>query len=140
MPLDVSQTTEKVTKRLFFTLESADAVSKCLVAVQPKTETIKGRLEDLWDKGAENVFWWALLTPLAVGIFGAAILLIIRQYLGALMFFGICALMMVGMGTVRLILDYGFDEVLPVYFSYLMAVIVSLLGIEWLARKLLRLA
>ena len=56
------------------------------------------------------------------------------------MFFGICALMACGI----VVGDFFFTKVLtdelPVNFSYLLMVIVSLLGIEWLSRKLLRLA
>ena len=87
---------EKIGKRLFFPLSSADAIAKCLVPVPPKTETIKGRFEDLWDEGIKterfvNAFWATILAPLAIGLFGAVILLLMRQWFGALMFFGICA-------------------------------------------------
>jgi hypothetical protein len=184
-------------KRLFFPLASADAVADCLRPVQPKTETIKGRLEDLWDgnvrpiwvglaasillgiatlvgtiiwlvtrqwitavvwylvgnvvtalplllyfvEGHEiSVFWAALLTPLVIAVIGAAILLTLRQWVSALLFVGICATMALGMAIAGTVFDTFFAGTLPVNFSYLLMVVVSLLGIEWLARKLLRLA
>ena len=51
IPSDVEQGGVQASKRLFFPLGSADAVARALVPVQPKTETIRGRLEDLWDAG-----------------------------------------------------------------------------------------
>jgi hypothetical protein len=113
--------------------------------VQPKSETVKGRFEDLWDEGLKtdrfvNAFWATLLAPLVIGVIGVVILLIIRQYLNALIFFGICVVISLGVGA----LDYAYinfmADDLPVNFSYLLVMIVSFLGIEWLARKLLRLA
>src|SRR5262249_24812663 len=37
--------------RLFFTLSSADAITKCLHQIEPQREKVKGPLFDLWDKG-----------------------------------------------------------------------------------------
>src|SRR5260370_7002024 len=39
---------ERTSKRLFFTLATADAITDCLVPVPPNTDTINGRFEDLW--------------------------------------------------------------------------------------------
>ena len=127
------------TKRLFFPVASADAISKCILPIAPKTDTVKGRFEYLWDKGEQDVFWVVLFIPLLVGAIGALILLIVGQPLGAWMFFGICTLMTVLMGAAYGIISM-LGITLPVEFSYVMMLVVGLLGIEWLARKLLRLA
>ena len=198
-------------KRLFFQAESADAIAKALVTVQPKSETVKGRLEDLWDRGFESINgiviavlvtfllgmivafvffsleWWivsaltvlgtlmmttvvlaaaifiepinnllnvdlyyevnarnaVVIAPIVVGLVGGGILLILRQWISALVFVGICAfgaiVALVGVQFIGVIYEF-FDIDLPVGFSLVMVLIVTLLGIEWLARKLLRLA
>ena len=252
---------EKTSKRLFFTLATADAISDCLVPVPPKSDTIKGRFEDLWDQSISpewsdwvfwplvlapigiaalvavillilgqwqaalgslfigaffsslpvlicyasgesvEIFWAVLLAPLIVGAIGAVILLLLRQWIGAIAFFGVCAVIsllallfcyfpifalvlagaVVGLGALiyaivlaikkeifgivvialaclclaglgvymALNLRDGFiedlatsikTETLPVGFSVLLIVAVSLVGLEWLTRKLLRLA
>jgi hypothetical protein len=262
---------DKPSKRLFIPVESADAIADCLQAVQPKSETVRGRFEDLWDgplawpkaspdqperkRDLEILFWtlvltplglallvglvflvfgswqgllgslaigtliglvpvgirfltgvyvelfWAVvLTPLIVGFIGMVILLVMRQWIAApvFMFIGgvisVLALiyiyrpdpgvfvigsilslaclggavymgvkkefvgmafmlfMWLGVGFASaLIMNFAYDgamelstiirdEWLPIGFSGLLMVAVSLLGVEWLARKLLRLA
>jgi hypothetical protein len=148
VPQDSSQSNEKASKRLFFPLQSADAIVKCLAPLPPKTEIVKGRFEDLWDGGlkTERVVDAKLalvLAPLVLGAFGAVLLLILRQYMNALVFFGICALVSIAIAVAATFFEgYLTAEKgeLPVNFSYLLILIVGLLGIEWLARKLLRLA
>jgi hypothetical protein len=251
----------KTSKRLFFELATADAISDCLVPVPPKSDTIKGRFEDLWDQSISpewsdwvywplvlapigiaalvaiillilgqwqaalgslfigaffsslpvlicyasgesvEIFWAVLLAPIIVGAIGAIILLLLRQWIGAIAFFGICVvisllallfcyfpifalvlagaafglgaliyaivlaikkeifgivvialacLCLAGLGVyLGWILRDGFiedlatsikTESLPVGFSVLLIVAVSLVGLEWLTRKLLRLA
>jgi hypothetical protein len=251
----------KGSKRLFFTLASADAIADCLVPVPPKSDTIKGHFEDLWDQSISpdwpwwvfwplvltpiilatllavvllifgqwqaalgslfigaffsslpvficytagqsiEIFWAVLLAPVAVGAIGAIILLLLRQWIGALAFFGVCvvlsllALLFCYNSTLALVLTgstvalgavvyaivlaikqeffgiaviaiacaclaglglflffklpEGFmqnlsasiwTESLPLGFSVLLIVAVSLVGMEWLTRKLLRLA
>ncbi len=92
---------EKSSKRLFFPIENADAVADCLVAVQPKSETVKGRFEDLWDsqiewpteKDADGkvvdkiprwVFWTVVLAPVGLGLLVALISLLLGSWQGAL--------------------------------------------------------
>jgi hypothetical protein len=253
--------TEKTSKRLFFTLATADAISDCLVPVPPKSDTVKGRFEDLWDQSMSTdwpwyvfwplvlapiaiaafvavillilghwqaalgslfigaffsslpvliyyssgqsveIFWAVLLAPLAVGVIGAVILLLLRQWIGAIAFFGVCVLIsllallfcyfpifalfvagsIIGLGALIYVivlaikkeifgiaviaiacagvvavglvslyqLREGFidelshsirTEYLDVGFSVLLIVAVTLVGLEWLTRKLLRLA
>ena len=80
---------EKPSRRLFFPVESADAVADCLVAMQPKTETIKGSFEDLWDaklewpkEYPEELFWGLVLGPLGLAVLVALILLLLRSWQG----------------------------------------------------------
>jgi hypothetical protein len=193
-------------KRLFFHLQSADSILDCLTPVPPKTDTVKGRFEDVWDSGPISetrlfLFYAVMLTPLVVGVIGAIILLALKQWMAAIAFFvasallgvigvlycflplptllllgglvtfgglaygvymavkqdlaGIAVLMVAGIllaGVVALLawrLPDGFvesfanslrNDSLPLGFSVLMAVLVGLVGLEWLTRKLLRLA
>lgn len=150
IPPDMEQGEERSAKRLFFPLGSADTVAKCILQVPPKTETtVKGPPEHLWARGWETglapIPAWlaALLMPLLVGIVGAIILLLLRQWISALVFFVICMVMTIlvavasfGIEFTRTLLEANLD----INFAYLLMIIVSLLGIEWLARKLLRLA
>ncbi|MBI2804842.1 MAG: hypothetical protein HYX68_07670 [Planctomycetes bacterium] len=87
-----------------------------------------------------SIFWGVLITPIVVGFIGSTILLVLRQWISALAFFGVCVFMSGCVFATDLIFANLFEGLLPVNFSYLMLMIVSLLGIEWLARKLLRLA
>ena len=145
IPPEVNQGEERAAKRLFFPLSSADTVAKCLVTQKPREETVKGRFEDLWDTGTESDYlmpiWAAVLLMLAaVALVGMIVLGLMRQWIGALMFLGICSLMAIAVGVSAYILENFMATELPLNFSYLLIAIVSLLGIEWLARKLLRLA
>lgn len=193
-------------KRLFFSLATADAISDCLVQVPPKSDTVKGRFEDIWARGFNtgwkiDVFWATLVAPLVVGLFGAIILLALRQWISAAGFFGLCVfvsllsllysyfpLPAVGIVGVMAVLGglsylvyaaikkeyFGIavlfvvgglaivlagvlyfqlpanflensstalrTESLELGFSFLLVIAVSLVGLEWLTRKLLRLA
>jgi hypothetical protein len=136
---------EKPTKRLFFPLNSADAIADCLVQVPPKSDIIKGRFEDLWDEGYKSgrvvhAYWAALFAPLVIGLIGVLILGLLRQWIGAAVFFGICVFMSGVVAVTDIVFTRLLTDMLDMNFSYLLMLIVSLLGIEWLARKLLRLA
>ena len=149
VPADLPQGVSGSSKRLFFQVESADKVAKCLVTVQPKSETVKGRLEDLWDKGYDtglapvNAIVATVLAPLVIGLVGVIILLILRQWVAAALFSGICAVMSIAALASTMLIDKlnkFLDVPLDVSFSAVLMILVTLLGIEWLARKLLRLA
>lgn len=144
-PVSEATTDEKDSgPKLFFTLANADAVEKCLISVPPKTEEVKGRLDDLWDQGARpelyvNAFHLALAAPAALGLLGFAILMFLKQIAAAWAFLG----GFVGVSAVVLVvtLIMGLEwPVLPVHFSYVLIVVVTLLSVEWLTRKLLKLA
>jgi hypothetical protein len=144
-PEQTPGSSEKSTKRLFFPLSSADSVVDCLVQVPPKSDIVKGRFEDLWDEGAKTgkevrAYWAALFAPLVIGLIGVLILGLLRQWLSAAVFFGICVFMTGLVALTNLIFARLLEGMLDVNFSYLLMLVVTLLGIEWLARKLLRLA
>ncbi|MCI0681279.1 MAG: VWA domain-containing protein [Gemmataceae bacterium] len=130
--------------RLFFTLANADAVEKCLVPVPPKTEEVKGKLDDLWDQGARpelyvNAYHLALAAPAALGLLGFAILMFLRQIAAAWAFLG--GFVAVSVATFLVTVIMGLEwPTLPVHFSYVLIAVVALLSIEWLTRKLLKLA
>jgi hypothetical protein len=144
-PVAESPTDEKETgPKLFFTLANADAVEKCLITVPPKTEEVKGRLDDLWDQGARpelyvNALHLALGAPAALGLLGFAILMFLRQTAAAWAFLG--GFVAVSVATFIVTMIMGLEwPVLPVHFSYVLIVVVTLLSVEWLTRKLLKLA
>ena len=198
--------------RLFFTLASADAITKCLRQIEPQREKIKGPLYDLWDKGAfDHPFTYNLtlfhivwISLLVVGVIGGAILASVRQFLLAAIVAGAAVLLSMlvlasglviepsawpswpidlppRMGAYHLawgvplglgVLGFGilmflrqtlyaglflagtwfvalviaivglfFDwPDLPINFSFVLVAVVALLSIEWLTRKLLKLA
>lgn len=136
--------TAKMAPRLFFRLDQADAINECLRPLAPKREQVKGKLFDLWDKGVGSGLQVSSLhlawgTPLLVGLLGGAILLLFGQYLFAGLFAGAGAVL----ATIPLIYNLAASPtwpVLPIEMSYVLVLVVSLLGIEWLVRKLLKLA
>ena len=145
IPADVKPGESGPTKRLFFPLANADTVAKCLQLRKPREETVKGRFVDLWDSGTQSdsimPIWAAIMLMLAaIAVVGMLVLAVMRQWIACVVFFGICALMAAMVGGFALMLENFQDLALPVNFSYLLLAIVSILGIEWLARKLLRLA
>jgi hypothetical protein len=130
--------------RLFFKLESADAIADCLTVVPPREVSVKGKLFDLWDDGwktgtTASAFHLAWATPLVVGAFGALVLLFFRQVSFAMLFMGFGGLLALGVVGVDRIWAPTWPD-LPLNFSFILVAIASLLGIEWLLRKLLKLA
>jgi hypothetical protein len=141
---DEAGTGAKDKARLFFKLQDAGLIADCLTVIPPREVLVKGKLFDMWDRGwesnrAASAFFLALLTPLAIGALGGLILLILRQYLFGSLFFLAGVVMAAGV--------FGFDLMfhpewanLPLDFSFVLAAVVTLLGLEWLTRKLLKLA
>lgn len=129
--------------RLFFTLASADAITKCLHQIEPQREKIKGPLLDLWDKGVStgigpiNAYHLAWGVPLGLGVLGFAILLFLRQTLFAGLFLAGTWLFAMGVAVAGLFFEW---PDLPIDFSFVLVTVVALLSIEWLTRKLLKLA
>ncbi len=134
----------KVSPRLFFRLDRAEAIDDCLKQLSPKREQVKGKLFDLWDEGVSSgwsasAYHLAWMTPLVIGLFGMAILLVFRQFLFAGLFMAAgCVL-----AALPVIYDLAMSPTwpeLPLSMSYVLVSIVALLGVEWLTRKLLKLA
>jgi len=130
--------------RLFFSLPNADTVEKCLINIKPKVEEVKGRLDDLWDEGAKpnlelNSLHLALGAPAALGLLGFVILMLLKQSTAGWAFLGGFVSISVAILVATLIFGWEWPN-LPVHFSYVLIAIVSLLSIEWLTRKLLKLA
>jgi hypothetical protein len=128
--------------RLFFPLAGAEQIPRCIMNVPPHKESTKGSLIDLWDRGFEtglepvSSYYLAMLIPAAVGLLGALILLFLRQYWGAAGFF---ALALAIVAAVAVFGDPDWVE-LPIDISFVLVAVVGLLAIEWLTRKLLKLA
>jgi hypothetical protein len=134
----------KESARLFFALPNADAVDKCLISVPPKREEVKGKLDDLWDQGARpelyvNALHLAVGAPAALGLLGFAILMFLGQRVAAEAFLGGFVALSVVIFAATWIFDLEWAT-LPVHFSYVLIAVVSLLSMEWLTRKLLKLA
>lgn len=132
---------EKDKQRLFFYLPHAGTLTKCITQVPPHVESTKGSLQDLWDQGFKpgmsiDAYFLAMLIPFAVGLLGAAILLVLRQFVAAGAFFGATLLVVLGVAVFG---DPDWPN-LPIDFSYVLITVVTLLSIEWLTRKLLKLA
>lgn len=130
--------------RLFFSLANADAVEKCLLNIKPKVEEVKGRLDDLWDEGAKpnlelNSLHLALGAPAMLGLLGFVILMLLKQTTAGWAFLGGFLAISVAILVATLIFGWEWPD-LPVHFSYVLIAVVSLLSIEWLTRKLLKLA
>jgi hypothetical protein len=115
-----------------------------LINVKPKIEEVKGRLDDLWDEGAKpelyvNSLHVALGVPAALALLGFGILMLLKQVTAAWAFLG--SFLAVSVAILIATLIFGWEwPVLPVHFSYVLIGVVSLLSIEWLTRKLLKLA
>ncbi len=134
----------KSAMRLFFTLQYADAIPNCLLSLEPKRESVKGRLEDLWDQGYQSAYQMSLyhlsmLVLGGVGLIAAAILLFLRQTVAATVvtatsLIAVLIIFIAGLANwedwIKLDLD----------ISFVLVTVVALLSIEWLTRKLLKLA
>jgi hypothetical protein len=133
----------KAPPRLMFTLSTADEITKCLRQVEPKREKIKGPLFDLWDKGYEsglhiNAYDLSWGAPLVLGVLGFGILMFLGQKLFAALF--LAGAWFVGLLVAASRLLTGPWPDLPIDFAFVLVSVVFLLSLEWLTRKLLKLA
>ncbi len=187
--------------KLFFTVKDAELIPKCLLQLQPKKESIKGQLIDLWDQGvasdygivaadlliwfpaaiaalvfgvllyvgrqilAQLIFWPVFVLCLgtkvatffvpgmetlyligmgiaAVGMAGVIVLLLVnREYRPLYVLGGVFLWALLGMVVAQLPGGREFlTEVWPWGMSYVLAGVVGILSLEWLTRKLLKLA
>jgi hypothetical protein len=130
--------------RLFFTLQNADLIPECLVKVEPKRESVKGSLKDLWDEGVRSgesmrADYVIMLGLAAFGVVACGVLAFIRRWVLAIVLGAGALLAIAGLFALTQVLDLDW-VMLPLDMSFVLGVIVGLLGLEWLARKLLKLA
>lgn len=140
---------DRESHRLFFDLKSADAIPPVLTT-DLKIQRSRGPVDDLWASGPELslsgtsttvAFSRWLLKLLGLGLIGVAIYLFTqRQTMWAIV-------SLVGSGAMFLgdvVLNQVASELLaaekPMLLPTVLLVVVGLLSIEWLTRKLLRLA
>jgi hypothetical protein len=135
--------------KLYFDLKAAELIPDCMVT-NIKTQRSRGAVKDLWDLGPTSDAAWVFL-QWAGGVLGLAavalaVLVLVRLGLRKSVRLAVFCLVVVGLGLVAVIgslisLDHwwpGPGEALPV--SFVLLGVVTLLSIEWLTRKLLRLA
>jgi hypothetical protein len=144
---DVAGDTEP---HLFFNLNNARSIPEYLVA-ESRTIRNKGKVEDLWSDGPSpnpQFSYWTLLGVsiagfvMAAGLAAAAIYLFVGGKNGTA---GLClgGAVLLGLGAIVYLiaaLQYYQRQDVVTTTSALLFVIVGLLSIEWLTRKLLRLA
>src|SRR5262249_5008651 len=75
-------------QKLFLPLANAAVLPDCLAKLEPVRESVKGKVEDLWDQGWESgyegiIYHLTLATLLVLGVAGAAVLLLLRQFRAA---------------------------------------------------------
>jgi hypothetical protein len=139
---------------LYFDLRSAEIIPDCMQYL-PKQSKNRGKVEDLWDKGfvigkdpVAFVLW--LLTSAAVGILGLVgivwlIIAVIRSFAGRFEFGQLLSpLTCLAVWIFGSVLCVGVAWLArrdpSIVLPYVLVAIVGLLSVEWLTRKLLRLA
>jgi hypothetical protein len=134
----------KEDKRLYFPLSQAQIIPDLLVKLDPTRESTKGRLQDLWDKGWESGWylradWFLMLLVGAVGLLGFAILLFIRRWVLAVVFLAAAGLLVAGVLLLTVVFEPRWAD-LSLDMAFVLGLVVGLLAVEWLTRKLLKLA
>jgi hypothetical protein len=130
--------------RLFFKLKSAEVIPALLVQVPPQVNSTKGKFEDLWDIGSKS--GWSLpfhavmmITVGCIGLLASAILWFIGRWILATCIISASAVIVLGFWLADLIYSPPW-LVMPIEMSVVLGFLVGLLSIEWLTRKLLKLA
>jgi hypothetical protein len=135
--------------KLYYDLKAAESIPDCMIT-NIRTQRSRGAVKDLWDLGPSAGAAWVALQWLA-GVLGllAAVLIVrvlLRWSRARSARVAIFSLVVVGLGLAAVAGSLlalhqwwpGEDQGLPV--SFVLLAIVSLLSVEWLTRKLLRLA
>jgi hypothetical protein len=135
--------------KLYFDLKGAEVIPDCMVT-NIKTQRSRGAVKDLWDLGPTAGAAWVFL-QWAIGVLGVmaaalAVIVMVRLSRRKTVRLATFSLVVVGLGLVAVIgslmsLQHwwpGADQALPV--SFVLLGVVTLLSVEWLTRKLLRLA
>jgi hypothetical protein len=138
--------TNKDALRLYFNLQNADLIPSCMIS-DPRESRNRGAIVDVWDKGPSadlgvvNGILWAvnvLLGLLTLVVAGLTIAALARSK-GAEManYLLFTVVLLLALVPLQLALHWLNQ---PVLFSIVLLAVIGLLGLEWLARKLLRLA
>jgi hypothetical protein len=135
-------------ERLFFELKNAEAIPSYLRHLEPESSSVKGRLQDLWDQGFSSgreasVFHLLWVTLAAVGLLVAGVLAFLKQYRPTLIVLAGTAVLVVALLGGNYVLGYDWVQEwgsLPLNMSTVLGIAVGLLSLEWLIRKLIRLA
>jgi hypothetical protein len=132
---------DKEKLRLVFDLRSAALIPDCMKTVVNKQES-RGKVDDIWDMGlplGDVLYWSAIGMAVLTGLLGLLALAFFaggRRPIGTIVGAG-----MVGLLALSAYVGYAYLRASPqVTFSVVLGAIVILLSIEWLTRKLLRLA
>ncbi len=130
--------------RLFFKLPAAGIVPVLLRKVPPDVNSVKGKFEDLWDKGTELGYEMRLdhvlmITLGSIGLLASAILFFLGRWIVGT---GVLAGTLIAVLTVLLVHVFGQPDwvMMPIEMSTILGIVVGLLSVEWLTRKLLKLA
>ncbi len=135
--------------KLYFDLKAAELIPDCMIT-NVKTQRSRGAVKDLWDAGVPADIAWMLLqgamTFLWLTILGLAIGIPIQKTRGKTVRPAVFSIIVAGLSLMTAIALFvwlyqwwpGEGAVIPV--SVVLLVIVALLSLEWLTRKLLRLA
>jgi hypothetical protein len=135
--------------KLYFDLKAAEVIPDCMIT-NIKTQRSRGAVKDLWDLGPSADAAWIVLQWAGgvLGVLAAALIIRVlwRWSRSRSARAAVFSLIVVGLGLIAtfgsLIALYqwwpGEGQALPV--SFVLLGIVTLLSIEWLTRKLLRLA
>jgi hypothetical protein len=132
--------------RLFFDLRNAELIPRCMGQAFRDVKN-RGAIKDLWDQGPEgNATWVNWVLGVTNGILGLLTVVVIVLALvnlsrgkGAEVAFYLLftLVLLFFLGLLQFLVNYLNQ---PVVFSVVLVAVVTLLSIEWLARKLLRLA
>ncbi|MCI0457401.1 MAG: hypothetical protein L0Z62_10570 [Gemmataceae bacterium] len=130
--------------RLFFKLSSAGEIPKLLTKVPPEVNSVKGKFEDLWDKGTElgwklEFHWVMMIAVGAIGLLATAILFFIGRWIVATCILVASLLIVLGFFLTDVIWRPDWI-VMPIEMATVLGIVVGLLAMEWLTRKLLKLA
>jgi hypothetical protein len=133
--------------RLYFTLQNADLIPACMVTAR-KEQKNRGAVEDLWDKygaeadpGAINLVLLianVLLGLVTLAVAGLTIAAWARGKGAELATYLLLTLVLLAALVPLQLVLRALGQ--PVLFSAVLLVVVALLAVEWLSRKLLRLA
>ena len=130
--------------RLFFRVKDTPLAAQLIFSVPPEVNSTKGKLEDLWDKGTKSglelPFNQVMMIGVgAIGLLTTLILFVIgRRILATGILIG-SVLVVLGF----LVADWMYSPpwaMLQIEMSFVLGLIVGLLCVEWLTRKLLKLA